>query len=151
MAAVSSPPTLQDGTTICLYIVIFVLSMSLDLCHIYSGVHIPDKCQKILKAFLCYYWIDSWISDCGSLSLSLSLDLLDTDPERSRSPAVRDRPGGSSTPFLLLCSSPRRSQATLAWTGLGGPLRPEQIHRCVTCAVTFLLNFVKIDFWTSKL
>ena len=74
--------------------------------------------KKILKAFLCYYRIDSWIPDCGSISL----DLLDTDPERSRSPAVRDRPGGPSTPFLLLCSCPRRSQATLAWTELGGLL-----------------------------
>ena len=78
--------------------------------------------------------------------LSLSLDLLDTDPERSRSPAVQDRPGGSSTPFLLLCSYPRRSQATLAWIELGGPLRPEQIHRCVTCVFFVVFEqFLKTD------
>jgi hypothetical protein len=28
--------------------------------------------KKILKAFLCYYRIDSWIPDCGSISLSIS-------------------------------------------------------------------------------
>ena len=89
------------------------------LCHIYSGVYIPDKCQedpKGLPVLLSYRFLDS------GLWIHLSLDLLDTDPERSRSPAVRDRPGGPSTPFLLLCSCPRRSQATLAWTELGGLL-----------------------------
>ena len=125
---------------------IFVLSMSLVLsCVISIVVFIFQiNAKKILKAFLCYYRIDSWIPDCGSISLSL--DLLDTDPERSRSPAVQDRPGGSSTPFLLLCSFPRRSQATLAWTELGGPLRPEQIHRCVTCVVGVLLAVVLNSF-----
>ena len=105
------------------------------LCHIYSGVYIPDKCQedpKGLPALLSYRFLDSGLW----LHLSLSLYLLDTDPERSRSPAVRDRPGGLSTPFLLRCSYPRSNQAILAWTELGGPLRPEQIHRCVTCGGT---------------
>ena len=89
------------------------------LCHIYSGVYITDKCQedpKGLPVLLSYRFLDS------GLWIHLSLDLLDTDPERSCSPAVQDRPGGSSTPFLLLCSYPRRIQATLAWTKLGGPL-----------------------------
>ena len=68
----------------------------------------------------------------GSLTtwIRLSISHSDTDPERTRAPAARDRPGGSSTPTLLLCSYPRRGLATLAWSELGELLRPEQIHRC---------------------
>ena len=56
-------------------------------CHIYSGVYITEKYQEDprgLPALLSYRFLDS------RLRIHLSLDLLDNDPERSRSRAVRD-------------------------------------------------------------
>ncbi len=88
------------------------------------GVHIPDKCPEDL---LFFYRIAFWIpQSCGSVA--------PFPRYRFRAPADRTRPGGSSTPSLLLFTRPRRCQATRAWTELGGLPRQEQIPRYETCA-----------------
>ena len=95
--------------------------MSLVLSRVISIVVfiLQKNTKKILEAFLRYYRIDSWIPDWRSISLLISwitilsvLVLVQSETDQ----------GVHLLLFLLLCSYPRHSQATLAWTELGGPL-----------------------------
>ena len=131
-AAVSSPPTLQDGTTLCLYTVIFTFFMSFVLSYVVSIVVsiFQINAKKILKAFLYCYCIDSWIPHVVDPSLSLSQipvlsALVLTQPETDR--AVHLPLSPYSVPILNVV------KATLAWTELEGLPQPEKKHRCVTC------------------
>ena len=149
MATVLFLLTLQDGTTICLHCDLQVVHISCSfLCLFYVNVLFQINANNILRPS-CYCILYSWIPTTW---IRLSIYHSDTDPERTRAPAARDRPGGSSTPTLLLCSYPRRGLATLARSELGELLRPEQIHRCVLAIpqqsnvrVPFLI--VKLEDW----
>ena len=93
MATVLFLLTLQDGTTICLHCDLQVVHISCSfLCLFYVNVLFQINANNILRPS-CYCILYSWIPTTW---IRLSIYHSDTDPERTRAPAARDRPGGSS-------------------------------------------------------
>ena len=129
---------LQDGTASLYTIVIFILSIVFHLFHALSLAvslfQIYAK-KKILKAFLCLYYIILWIpvpADPSTLSLSPV-----TCPVHPWALFARASPGSSSPPCFL-CSCPRSGQTMFAWTELGGFSWPMQITQVCYLRYTFL-------------